>query len=322
MAAYKISIDLGNLVLKGVSKDKTGKKKRFKISNRVTTSNDATRQKRKLQVNGRTLYVGDGALQNNIIKCERNHVMDQILVMIGALTDKKDSVVDVDLALGLPPKQEFNESYKKTLIDKVTVGTPIECRIGGDYKQINIKSLHIYHEGYSAYCHVYDENFANTTLVVDIGGGTIDACSYALNIDTDEIEPVRVHTIETGAIAFIEELRGYINEDLNGSVPFETIDDAIRSDGLFRYKGENHDVRKYMHLIKPTIESVVNNLDTKYGDLNNYQIIPVGGGAKLFTELAKDKISDLYEVDSEEGFYANAEGYLEQLEEDLEEIGA
>ena len=35
-----------------------------------------------------------------------------------------------------------------------------------------------------------------------------------------------------------------------------------------------------------------------------------------------DKISDLYEVDSEEGFYANAEGYLEQLEEDLEEVGA
>ena len=228
MAAYKISIDLGNLVLKGVSKDKTGKKKRFKISNRVTTSDDANKRKRKLQVDGRTLYIGDGDLQHNTIKSERNHIMDQILVMIGALTDKKDPAVDVDLALGLPPKQVFNESFKKTLIKKVTVGTPIECRVGGDFKKIHIKSLHIYHEGYSAYCHVYDENFANTTLVVDIGGGTIDACSYALNIDTDEIEPMKVHTIETGAITFIEELRGYINEDLNGSVPFETIDDAIR----------------------------------------------------------------------------------------------
>lgn len=316
MALYRLGMDLGNMWLKAVIEEiATGKITKCKIENRISTTPDIDTNARKLQRDGKTLFVGGGELQNNVLKHERNHIMDQILVMAHELTKDKD-YISIELAVGLPPKQYNNAEFRKTFLSKIEVNTPIEYRVNDKFKKIIIEKVSVYYEGYSAFYNIIDsEGIQDNVLVLDCGGGTIDACSYRKNIDTDVHDAIRTHTIETGSINILEELRQHINEKLKGNIALQTIDNTIRANKeTFRHAGKDHNINDYLPVIENSIDSVMNNLSNEYKGLDQFQIALVGGGAKLLNKYAHKHISDNFELDDEKRFYANAEGYLEQLQ--------
>lgn len=216
MALYRIGLDLGNMWLKAVMEDiATGEIKKCKIENRISTTLDIDANARKLQRDGKILFIGGGELKNNVLKHERAHIMDQVLVMANELTQNKE-YISVELAIGLPPKQYNNLEFRKAFVNKIIVNTPIEYRVNDRFKKIIIEKVSVYYEGYSAFYNIIDnEGIEDNVLVLDCGGGTIDACSYRKNIDTDVHDAIKTHTIETGAINLLEELRNHINEQLN-----------------------------------------------------------------------------------------------------------
>ncbi len=313
----KIGIDLGNLYLKGVIRDlQTGEIIKKKIANKITTEVDINTKSRKLQRDGNVIYIGSGSLNNNILKHTRNHILDQILVMTSELTTEE--CVRISLALGLPATQLNNESYKANFLDQIILDKEIEFRVNDSYKKVIIENVEVYYEGYSAFYKLINEGeFDDNLLVIDAGGGTIDCCSYKYDIDDETHNPVKTHTVEKGAINLIEELRQYINKEIEGNIPFEVIDDCIRSDkGTFKYKNNEYKLDDYIHSIETTVDNIMNNIDNKYEGLDNYQIVFVGGAAKLLKIHASKKVANEFKIDADQAFYANAEGYLEQLEDE------
>lgn len=314
----RVAVDLGNLYIKGVVRDqKTGKVIKKKISNKITTEVDIKNSKtRKLQRGGNTYYIGTGNLNNNILKHTRQHILDQILVMISELID--DEFAKVSVALGLPPAQLNNESFRRSFLNEIPIGEEIEFRVDDSYRKVVIESVKTYYEGYSAFYNLinvgeYDDNL----LVIDVGGGTIDCCSYKYDIDDETHNPVRTHTVEKGAINLIEELRQYINKKIDGNVSFEDIDDCIRAEReTFKYRNVEYKISDYINSIETTVDNIMNNIDNKYEGLDKYQIVFVGGAAKLFKIHASKKVANEFELNEDQRFYANAEGYLEQLEDE------
>lgn len=320
MAIYKLGMDLGNLLLKGALLDTTtGEMECLKMDNRISTIFDIDVNSRKLQYNGRTLYVGAGELQHNVVKHERNNIMEQVLVMAHELTKDKESIT-IELGLGLPPKQYNNKEYRKSFIKKIKTGEPIKFRVNDDYKEITIEKVRVYYEGYSALYNIIDkQDLEDLILVLDCGGSTIDACGYRLNPDTECHNAFKTHTVETGNINLIEELRHNINEKLNANIAFQTIDDAIRAGKeTFRYAKKNHNMSEFLPYIESSIDMILNDIQNVYGALDQYQIILVGGGAKLVEIHAAKSIADNLELDEDTRFYANARGYAEQLEAEEE----
>ncbi|WP_165484066.1 hypothetical protein, partial [Clostridioides difficile] len=62
----------------------------------------------------------------------------------------------------------------------------------------------------------------------------------------------------------------------------------------------------------PIIDDMINKITNKFGQLDGYYVVGIGGGYKTFNKYANQFISKQLEVDDDSRFYANVIGYLEQ----------
>ena len=58
------------------------------------------------------------------------------------------------------------------------------------------------------------------------------------------------------------------------------------------------------------IDDMINDITNKFGKLDRYLVVGIGGGYKTFNRMINSQIKK--EIDREKQFYANALGYLEQ----------
>ena len=69
---------------------------------------------------------------------------------------------------------------------------------------------------------------------------------------------------------------------------------------------------QYIEAMYPLINDILNKITNKFGQLDKYYIVGIGGGYKTFNKYANQFISKQLEVDEDARFYANVTGYLEQ----------
>lgn len=312
MKIVQVGIDLGNSMLKGVTYI-NGEVIKAKLPNRVRFDKNVNPKAKILEMNGELIYLGIGELNNNVLKHTRNHLLEQVLVMINELYPK-ETELKVDLKLGLPPEQLFNETYLKLYQDKFQTGKDFNFSINGSQKKVIFNSINVFAEGYSGFVHLVDNiNEKQDILSIDVGGGTMDLCNYIYDYEDEMYYPDMTLTIEQGVINFGEEIAKLFNNKHGSDIDQRYIDSILKNNlGKIEYQGKNYNIEEYFKALNPSIKDAMNKITNKYGTLDKYIVVGMGGGYKTFHKMINDKINKEVEIDEDDQFYANALGYLEQ----------
>ena len=313
MKFVSVGIDLGNSMLKAV-KEVSGKKVRVKVPNRIQYDKAINPKAKKVEFYGNTIFVGVGELNNNVQKHSRKHLLEQTFVMINELYPN-ESELKVDLRLGLPPIQYFNDSYKSNFASMFPVGKQFEFTIDGIAKKVTFVSLEIFVEGYSAFVSNIESIGDNKQdiLSIDVGGGTTDICSFSYDYDDEMYYPNDTLTIPKGVIDYGLEIAKHFNEVENADISSKYIDSLLKNNiEEIEYKGKKYKLENYLSSIDPIVYDTTNKITNKFGELDRYIVVGVGGGYKTYNRIIKDRIASEIELDEDSQFFGNAEGYLEQ----------
>ena len=81
---------------------------------------------------------------------------------------------------------------------------------------------------------------------------------------------------------------------------------------IIYYKGNKYNLENYLSSIEPIVNDTTNKITNKFGELDRYIVVGVGGGYKTYNRMIKDRIAAEIELDEYAQFFGNSEGYLEQ----------
>lgn len=312
MKIVKAGVDLGNSMLKGATFI-DGKLVLKKLPNKIQYSKTINPKARIIVRDNETIYIGVGDLNNNVLKHTRRNLLDQVLVMIDELYPN-DNELSVDLRLGLPPVQFFNDSYLKSFENLFPTNQTFEFSINGIAKKITFNSIETKVEGYSGFVSVADTiDTKQDLLSIDVGGGTTDLCSYKYDYEDKMYYPDIVDTVTKGVIDLSEEIANYFNDVNNADITKDNIDQVLKNNlDVIEYKNKEYKLEDYIGTIKATTDTMLNKITNKFGQLDRYVVIGVGGGYKVFNKMIKNEISNEIKIKDDKQFYANAIGYLAQ----------
>lgn len=308
------NIDLGNLHIKAVGFNENDEMIMESLPNLVETRETLNPKAKMLEFDGRKIFLGCGTKNNNVLKHKRDFLVEQVLVMTCVLYPNSDNL-DVNLKLGLPPEQYAQRQYQQELLDKFKLGETYDFKLDGRNKRLKISNIQLCIEGYSAFVALADNiNYNGRDLLIcDIGGGTTDACSFTYDFDSDQFIPGIPTTVTKGCIDMIEEITKKINSVHGADIKSEQVDVYIRKDKDELLYGDNsYVISEFVDVAKDTANLIYNKFNNEYGSWDNYLVILVGGGHKLFNKLVSEKISNQLELDETERFFANAIGFALQ----------
>ena len=308
----KIAVDLGNSMINAATYI-NNELKLVKLPNKIKFEKTISPKARVLSIDNQVMYIGVGDLNNNVLKHTRKNLLEQVLVMINELYPDEDNL-GVELVTGLPPAQMFNDKYLEAFQNIFTDKGVIEFRINGRYKTVEITSVDVYAEGYSGFISLVDKiNTTQNILSIDVGGSTTDLCNYSYDYEDDVFYPDVTDTIEKGIIDLEKAIVDKFNNDNGADIEIDQIDVALRNDLRFiKYEGKDYILDEYIEAMYPIINDILNKITNKFGQLDKYYIVGIGGGYKTFNKYAYQFISKQLEVDEDSRFYANVTGYLEQ----------
>ena len=313
MKFVSAGIDLGNSMLKA-TKELNGKKVNVKVPNRVQYEKSINPKAKKVEFNGQTIYIGVGELNNNVQKHSRKHLLEQTFVMLHELYPN-ESALKVDLRLGLPPVQYFNDAHKSNFANMFPIGKQFDFTVNGINKKVTFVSLEIFVEGYSAFVSNIESIGDNKQdiLSIDVGGGTTDICSFSYDYDDEMYYPNDTLTVPKGVIDYGIEIANHFNEVENADISSKYIDNLLKNNiEVIEYKGNKYNLENYLSSIEPIVNDTTNKITNKFGELDRYIVVGVGGGYKTYNRMIKDRIAAEIELDEYAQFLGNSEGYLEQ----------
>ncbi len=312
----KVGLDLGNAMMKAVRYNHLGEIVRVTLPNKLQTEDTHnTEDCRCIVFNGKKMYVGIGDLNDNHSKHTRPHLLEQALVMIAELYPEAYDVKVSQLRLGLPAEHSLNKMYVDELKSHFPTNKWLEFQIIKEdeviKRRVFIESVGVCVEGYSAYIAIKNNlEIDEDILVCDVGGGTTDLVNFSYN--GGKFKVGNVLTIPTGAITLTDIIADNINKKLGSDFQGSKIDERLMSGKNTVHYKTTHNIMDYADVIEPNIETMIKRITKKYGDINKYFVIGIGGGYATFNSIANKYISSSIELDEETRFYANAEGFLKQ----------
>lgn len=307
-----ISIDLGNGMIKGARKGTMGEIIKECMPNKVEFGDTLdTENSTKIELNNKTVYVGIGELNDNQLKHDRPHLMEQSLAMICKLYPSATKL-KAQLRLGLPATHCFNEQFRNKLKAQITTGEWVKFKCDGVDRSIFIESVGVCVEGYSAYMSIRDRiDVDEDILIIDVGAGTTDLCSFIYENGVYRVG--KVHTIDVGVNKLTEIIANAMSKSIGTDVKATKVDERLRSGkNTILYNGENHNILDYLDVIEPTVKSMLNEMNKEYNDIGKFYSIGIGGGYATFNRVADKYIKATVDFDDNTRMYANAEGYLKQ----------
>lgn len=308
------NVDIGNLNLKGVGFNDKDEMVMVNLPSSVETRTTLNHLAKMIEFGNRKIFLGCGTRNNNVLKHKRDFLVEQVFAMTCMLYPNLDNL-DVNLKLGLPPEQFSQAQYQKELLEKFEIGRNYNFKIDGKEKNIIINNIQICIEGYSAFVALAEDIQYNgrDLLIMDIGGGTSDACSFTYDFDLEQFVPGVPVTATLGSIDMIEKITNNMNSLYGADIKETQVDTYIRKDKDELLHGNNiYKISEHIEVAKDTVNLICNKFTNVYGSLDNYSVLVVGGGAKLFNLLAYDKISNSLEISDTDMFYANAIGFALQ----------
>lgn len=308
------NLDLGNFNLKGVGFDEEGNMVMVTLPNLVETRNTLNHLAKMIEINGRKLFLGCGNANNKVLKHKRDFMLEQVLTMTCMLYPNFDNM-KVSLKIGLPPEEFSKLAYQKALLENFPTGVAYNFKLEGKEKNIIIDSVKICIEGYSAFVAIADDvkYSGRDLIVVDIGGGTTDACSFSYNFDMEQFVPGRPITVPSGNINLISDITNKINSLDGADISSLQIDTYIRKNiDTVEFANFTYNINEHISSAKDSADLIFSRLENEYGSLDKYEVILVGGGSKLFNMLMSDKINKKLNLEEEIMYYSNAIGFALQ----------
>jgi plasmid segregation protein ParM len=290
----KIGIDIGNYQIKT--------SENIIFDSKVTTEKFFGTDADKLTISNKTYYLGEGNLEIESRKFDKENFLP---LLLGAICKSTDADA-IDLALGLPIIQFKNKDTRAELINMLQ---------GNSYKVVYnnigstkfIRSVQVFPEGISGYLYLKNQGLLNDVgyrdaILIDVGGKTTDIALIKNNKATLPTS-VNVGTIDIYySIAKALRERYY-----DAKIDVEKIQDYL--DKGFYYKGEKQDITFAINTTKVLFKQIYDELKINYS-IETEAVVVIGGGAKILGSAFKKNIPGIIIMENiDRDVFSNAKGY-------------
>ena len=289
-----IAVDVGNYQIKT--------SENILFDSKVTTEKFFGTDADKLTLSNKTYYLGEGNLEIEARKFDKENFLP---LLLGAICKSTDADV-IDLALGLPIIQFKDKQTRAELINMLQ---------GNSYKVIYnnipstkvIRSVQVFPEGISGYLYLKNKGLLNDVgyrdaILIDVGGKTTDIALIKNNKATLPTS-VNVGTIDIYySIAKALRERYY-----DAKIDVEKIQDYL--DKGFYYKGEKQDITFAINTTKVLFKQIYDELKINYS-IETEAVVVIGGGAKILGSAFKKNIPGIIIMENiDRDVFSNAKGY-------------
>ena len=290
----KLGIDIGNYQIKT--------SENIIFDSKATTEKFFGTDADKLTISNKTYYLGEGNLEIESRKFDKENFLP---LLLGAICKSTDADA-IDLALGLPIIQFKNKDTRAELINMLQ---------GNSYKVVYnnigstkfIRSVQVFPEGISGYLYLKNQGLLNDVgyrdaILIDVGGKTTDIALIKNNKATLPTS-VNVGTIDIYySIAKALRERYY-----DAKIDVEKIQDYL--DKGFYYKGEKQDITFAINTTKVLFKQIYDELKINYS-IETEAVVVMGGGAKILGSAFKKNIPGIIIMENiDRDIFSNAKGY-------------
>lgn len=198
------------------------------------------------------------------------------------------------LVVGLPPSRL--DEFAEPLEDWLKAG-PHRIEYGnGHSRVVAVDDVLVVAQPYGAYLDYFNSEAAapkGSTVVVDVGGGTVDWFVAS----TTRTDWARTGSHPKGMTALAHGVANAIDPDLRHNPHVvRQIDDAIRSDAdrTFEVSGELRDIGEFEATLDEVLRESCDQMMTRLGNVSDVRtFIFTGGGAKVFAKYMRDEFPKL-----------------------------
>ena len=290
----KIGIDIGNYQIKT--------SENIIFDSKVTTEKFFGTDADKLTLSNKTYYLGEGNLEIEARKFDKENFLP---LLLGAICKSTDADT-IDLALGLPIIQ-FKDKETRTELINMLQGNSYKVVYNNISSTKFIRSVQVFPEGISGYLYLKNQGLLNAvgyrdTVLIDVGGKTTDIALIKNNKATLPTS-VGVGTIDIYySIAKALRERYY-----DAKIDVEKIQDYL--DKGFYYKGEKQDITFAINTTKVLFKQIYDELKINYS-IETEAVVVIGGGAKILGSAFKKNIPGIIIMENiDRDIFSNAKGY-------------
>lgn len=187
-------VDLGNFNIKYIGKDLKGIFN-SKISTDYQSYQDGFQR---IELDGRTTYIGIGDLSREFNKCEREYLPQLLYAICKANEDK---AIETNLTLLLPIVQMEN---KPKMIDNLK-NHEFKIKYNGLDRVIKVNDVLVLPEGYISYFSLSEEDKQGDICILDLGSRTINICV----LENGKIQ--KLNTVKLGSFDFFSKIKAIEN---------------------------------------------------------------------------------------------------------------
>lgn len=234
-----------------------------------------------LEYNGETFIMGTGEYDNTFNKSKKNYIPN-LLYAIAKSSSKDDN--EFNIVLGVPlDNLNITNNFKEDL-----EGKEFKFLVNGTERKIKINKIATVGEGISSYYTLDDVNRAKDCLIIDIGGRTVNVCTF-INKKLD-----KKFTVNKGIIDLYDSIKTRVNstgENFNT----EDIERLMKKDIIKDTKDDK----------KLFVETILNAIKLKLNK-ETFDIFLTGGGSIELKEELKEYMPNCTFLDNP--IFSNAAG--------------
>lgn len=290
----KIGIDIGNYQIKT--------SENIIFDSKVTTEKFFGTDADKLTLSNKTYYLGEGNLEIEARKFDKENFLP---LLLGAICKSTDADT-IDLALGLPIIQ-FKDKETRTELINMLQGNSYKVVYNNIPSTKFIRSVQVFPEGISGYLYLKNQGLLNAVgyrdaILIDVGGKTTD---IALIKNNKATLPTSVNV---GTIDIYYSIAKALREKYyDAKIDVEKIQDYL--DKGFYYKGEKQDITFAINTTKVLFKQIYDELKINYS-IETEAVVVIGGGAKILGSAFKKNIPGIIIMENiDRDIFSNAKGY-------------
>lgn len=213
------------------------------------------------------------------------------LTAIG-LSYPEESFIDVEVIAGLPVDYFTNQKEDlKTLLE--SINEKIFINTIGKEQKIRITKATIYPQSAGVVFAKAKEVKNETSLVIDIGGGTWDISQFS------GLKMTKKRSYPEGMLILYSKIAQYLNSNYYTKYNTQDIYSLLER-GYFSVDGSKQDIKVTDTVISDHVSKIVTDLKRDFDTTNVDNIFLIGGGAKpLYNLLSKSFPSAILEKDAQ-----------------------
>lgn len=301
-----IAVDSGKYATKAVRRMASGEIKRIMFRTKMDETNEVSSSDRKscvVKLNGESYIIGDAA---ETVDYEKSKAKDihRICAYTAAAKllekDEKEVVIAIGCPLSIFANVEERAKYRSYFMEE----TDIIISINGERRDFIIKDVVVCPESSGIIFGHHKEYKSRMVGVIDIGGLNTNCAVY------NKLNPIKSTMFTTNLGANI--LTNDLKQIINSSFPEANIQDwqmeNIISTGYIKSHKEESAIL-ITKFFEKHFKNILDECKRKGWDLNNLDLVFVGGGSKLLEKEIK-KFTSNETVISSSAEWDNAEGFL------------